>query len=361
MPITPYHYVPVLRWRAGEYRALEKLDDVQKEFVVPLIEVLEPDFDFETNQPAKDIDSHLASFADRLKKHWDWHPALLDGSQLNASTRMRDGTHPMAFLFAEARAKHTTLIPMTGLARDTDYQSAVGAIVAADGRGLALRCSLDEARDPDLDTAVGAVLASMGIGIDTLDILLDLGSPAFEPQDQLIAIIIAALGGSATLQNARSVTVIATSFPGTLSALEGPIHVVKRCEWLLYKALLQKLDNNTRRPGFGDYAISSIEFPKGDMRYMRGSPNVRYTIEDAWIIVKGKREKGGTKKTYVQLCEQLSKAEGFTAAGFSQGSAYIHGCKSGTENGGNTTTWKWVGTNHHITRVVHDLARLRGP
>jgi hypothetical protein len=250
---------------------------------------------------------------------------------------------------------------VTSLGRDEDYQSAVGAIIATDGRGLALRCTLDEARDPDLDAAVAAVLASMGIGLEALDIVLDLGSPAFEPQDQLIAIIVAALIGSSTFLKARSVTLLATSFPETLSVLDGPIHVVKRCEWLLYKALLQKLGNHARRPGFGDYVISSIKFPQGDMRFMRGSPNIRYTIEDAWVIVKGKREKGGTKQTYIRICERLAAADGFTAAGFSQGSAYIHGCRAGTEGGGNPTTWKWVGTNHHITRVVHDLARLREP
>jgi hypothetical protein len=34
-----------------------------------------------------------------------------------------------------------------------------------------------------------------------------------------------------------------------------------------------------------------------------------------------KREKGGTKQTYIQLCERLSGADGFTAAGFTQGTA----------------------------------------
>ena len=40
MVITPKHYVPVLRWRMGEYQALLKLDAARKSFVVPLIEVL---------------------------------------------------------------------------------------------------------------------------------------------------------------------------------------------------------------------------------------------------------------------------------------------------------------------------------
>ncbi|MEQ1495848.1 MAG: hypothetical protein ABL912_08825 [Novosphingobium sp.] len=37
---TPHYYVPLLRWRMGEYQALEKLNDACKERTVPLIEVL---------------------------------------------------------------------------------------------------------------------------------------------------------------------------------------------------------------------------------------------------------------------------------------------------------------------------------
>ena len=40
---TPNYYVPLLRWRMGEYQALEKLSVACKARTVPLIEVLPPD------------------------------------------------------------------------------------------------------------------------------------------------------------------------------------------------------------------------------------------------------------------------------------------------------------------------------
>ncbi|KQU48121.1 hypothetical protein ASG67_12315 [Sphingomonas sp. Leaf339] len=184
--------------------------------------------------PRADIRGAL-TLAEQLHKHWDWRPALLDGAQLKSATRMRDGTHPMVYLFGAARAHHGRLIPVTGFARDLDYQAAVAAIVATDRRGLALRCALDDTLDADLDTRVAELLAPMGLAADGIDLLLDLGSPAFEPQDMLIDILVAALTASATVRAARSVTLIATSFPETLSTLDGPIHVVQRSEWLLYK------------------------------------------------------------------------------------------------------------------------------
>jgi Beta protein len=98
MSITPQHYVPLLRWRMGEYQALQKLDDAPKAAIVPLLEVLPPDFDFELRQPKKDVDEQLKSFGNQLKKRWGARPALLDGAQLSPETRMRDGRHPMTYL-----------------------------------------------------------------------------------------------------------------------------------------------------------------------------------------------------------------------------------------------------------------------
>ena len=59
MPITRYDYVPILKWRQGEYQALLRLNDPVKDRIVPLIEVTPPDFDFETRTPTKTLDEHL--------------------------------------------------------------------------------------------------------------------------------------------------------------------------------------------------------------------------------------------------------------------------------------------------------------
>lgn len=48
----------------------------------------------------------------------------------------------------------------------------------------------------------------------------------------------------------------------------------------------------------------------------------------------------------------------FRGSGFSKGDEYIAGCANGSEEPSTQTRWKEVGINHHITTVVHDLARL---
>lgn len=358
--VIPNYYVPLLRWRAGEYRALKRLSDACRRRTVPLIEVLPPDYDFALHQPKKHIDEQLKPFAKQVEDHWPNRPGLIDAVQIGAATRMGDGRHPLTFIFDDARAKGLDLVPVTALDRDVGYQRSVQGIVAANARGIGLRCGLEEALDPDFEANVRGLLAQLGCPANAVDILLDLGNPKFDPQDPLIAIITSVVASDGIFASARSVTMLATSFPDSLTSLQYGLELLPRREWLLYKALMSALPDPVRRPGFGDYAVAAVEFPRGDMRFMRGSPNVRYAIDDAWLVAKAKRQKSNNNHAYPGLCDALIASGHFAGSAFSEGSKYIDGCRLGTEKMGNPTTWKWVGTNHHITKVVADLARLSG-
>ena len=357
MTITSKHYIPLLRWRMGEYQALEKLGVSQKDAVIPLIEILPPDYDFEQRKPKKDINEHLKSCGEKLKKKWDARRALLDGGQIDPAVRLADGRHPMAYFFDEARALGTVITPVTTLERDSGYQHAVRMIESIDHRGVALRCTLAEALDPDFDDQVDALLGSLEIKTDLLDILLDLETPSFDPHDPLVAVLSEALTNT-TFDNARSVTLLATSFPNSMTEFTKPIQLVPRREWILYKAVVQALPISVRRPAFGDYGVAALKFAQGDMRFMRGSPNVRYAVDDAWLIARAKRTPGSTNHAYPGLCGLITASKSYLGQSYSAGSAYIENCRTGATSRGSPTVWKWVATNHHITKVLDDLAKL---
>lgn len=56
------HYVPILKWRMGEYQALLNLKKGVADWVTPLLEIPTEGWDFEKEEPAKSIDDHLSSF-----------------------------------------------------------------------------------------------------------------------------------------------------------------------------------------------------------------------------------------------------------------------------------------------------------
>src|SRR5580692_7823054 len=104
MSITVLDYVPVLKWRQGEYQALLRLDDVHRQHVVPLIEVTPPEFDFEEGKVKKTLEKQLEPFARRLKAKWGSQPAFLETVLLEPTARMPGGVHPLTYLLDGARA-----------------------------------------------------------------------------------------------------------------------------------------------------------------------------------------------------------------------------------------------------------------
>lgn len=361
MAITFLDYVPVLKWRQGEYQALMRLRAEQKTNVVPLLEITPPDFDFELNEPKHTIDAHLAEFAKRLEAKWETRAALLDTGLLDADERMIGGTHPLLWLMDAVRPRGGNLVPVTGLERDAAYQDAIRIANQVDGRGAALRCSLEDAADGDFEDNVETLLEQIQVEIDHLDLLIDLRSPNFEPLDGLAQLMVAVLSSSDIFQAARSVTVISTAFPASMAEVSGPIAFVRRREWELYRRLVAALPQGVRLPAFGDYAIASPDLFQGDMRLIKPSATVRYATDDGWVIAKGPNVRDNGFGQYRERCRSVVVDSGrYLGAAFSMGSDYVDKCRAGTASTGSLTTWRWVGTNQHIAKVAHDLASLHG-
>jgi hypothetical protein len=95
------------------------------------------------------------------------------------------------------------------------------------------------------------------------------------------------------------------------------------------------------------------------MRMLKPSSSIRYTGEDRWLIFKGPafRDNPGYFRFLARSLVNLSDYDGEE---FSDGDAYINKCAEGSEKdkAGNLTTWREVGTNHHIERVVSDVAKF---
>jgi len=360
MVIATTDYVPVLKWRQGEYQALWRLNDADKTRIVPLIEVTPPDFDFEEWRPKKTIDAHLEKFAARLKQKWGERPALLDAGLIDPAERMRDGTHPLSWLLDQVRANGAFVVPVTTFERDAAYQTAARTANAIDRRGVALRCGLEDASDANFADNIESLTEMLSLEIVELDIVIDLKSPNFEPLDGLALLLSNILASSPAFTEARSVTIVATAFPSSMGEVTGPAQFIQRHEWLLYKALLGRLAMGIRRPTFGDYAIAAPDFAQGDMRLLKPSATVRYAVDNGWIIAKGVNVRDNGFEQYRGCCGIVTGSSSYLGPNFSPGSEYIENCRLGSVSTGNLTTWRWVGTNHHMTKVASDLASFHG-
>lgn len=354
------YYVPCLRWKQGEYQGLLRLREETKHRIIPLLEVPEIGFDFETGEDAKTIDKHLEKFAKRVIEKWGGQMAFVDLRLIPVNERMRDGRHPLKYVFDGLREVGSFSVPVTGMARDAAYQEAVRDEVGAGGHGVCFRISLEEAADDDLGMKIGRLLKTLRTQLETVDLVLDCGAPKYEPLEGFASMMLGLIGNLPDLAKWRSFTVCGTSFPQSMGALQLGGQKVLRYEWLFYKKLLDLLGRGKRKPTFGDYGIAHPDVVVMDMRLVKPAGTLRYTVDDAWYVIKGPNVRDNGTTQYQDHCAKLAKSNLFLGKTFSAGDDYVEKCAQGAVGTGNLTTWRWVGTNHHLEKVVADLANVFG-
>lgn len=355
------HYIPCLRWKQGEYQALVGLSGTARNFITPLIEVPELGFDFETRSESKTIDEHLEPFARRVRKKWGTRPCFVDLLHIPSDKVMTDGRHPVSFVFDELRAARCSAVPVTGLARDSRYSGAVRQAVSRDRRGLCLRVTIEEAAKPSLQDTAKALLAKVGVDSEDCDFILDLGAPNFEPVEGFERLIETLIRKMPYIARWRTFTLLGTSFPSTMAEIKQSPTTIRRWEWVLYKRLVGSLVRaNVRLPTFGDYGVNHPDLLLLDMRLVKPSATIRYTTEDGWLIVKGPNVRDNGYEQYRDHCRTVKASASYMGARFSEADRYISECAAGSAGTGNLTTWRKVGTNHHLEKVVQDISSLFG-
>lgn len=351
------HYVPCIRWKQGEYRAMLHLSSSSREIITPLIEVPEIGFDFETNTNMKSVDEHLSPFAKRVRSNLQMQPCFVDLNLIDTSKPMADGRHPVNFVFDELRAQRCLATPVIGINRGRQYQQAVERVVSKDKRGLCLRISLEDASKTNIKAPVDALLEKNGLGVSECDLVIDLGAPNFKPIEGFAKLIEVIVQKLPYLSKWRTFTIIGTSFPQSMAEVSQGLTTIQRFEWLLYKNLINRLNKvRVRLPTFGDYGINHPDVQPMDMRILKPSATIRYTIDDAWLIVKGPNVREHGYSQYRYHCKAVIASSCFLGSGFSKGDEYIASCASGTAKTGNLTTWRMVGTNHHLEKVARDIS-----
>jgi hypothetical protein len=224
-----------------------------------------------------------------------------------------------------------------------------------------LRVNIEEAAKPGLKGETDALLAKVGLNAEDCDLILDLGAPNFKPVEGFAKLVEALIRRSPYLPRWRTFTLMGTSFPSTMAEIKRSPEIIPRWEWVLYKRLVGSLlESVVRLPTFGDYGINHPDLLLLDMRLVKPSATIRYTADDGWFIVKGPNVRDNRYEQYRDHCRTVMGFAGYMGPEFSQGDRYISECAAGSAGTGNLTTWRKVGTNHHLERVVWDIANLFG-
>lgn len=370
------HYVPILKGKAGEYGALRDLDANVKERLTPLVEVPSIPWDYENERPSKTVDDHIAGVTSNIEKHWGGERAMfLDLLWLPSSESMADGTHPLNYVFKKAHETGLQLIPVTGLSRDRNYQQAVRETIKRDRRGVCVRLESPDFEEVlDIDSTLNTFLNSFGVGPSETDLIIDFKEITAGQASPLRLSIISILMSLPDLGSWRSVTLAASAFPLNLMNLSASrtyvlpptapntfsVIPIPRGEWSVWEVLAKKREKLPRLPTFGDYAISHPDVVEIDPRMMRMSAQLRYTTETDWLIFKGRNVRDYGYEQFSEICRVVKTLPEFSGEAFSKADAFIANCGDGYTGPGNATTWRRIGTNHHMTLAVRQVASLVG-
>jgi len=349
-------YIPIIKWKMGEYQALLHLDADIKKNIRPLIEIPPIGWDFEKQCLVKTIDKHLSGFGSKLRQKWGRDTAFLDLVLLDKNERMANGTHPVEYLFNDVRDHTKTAIPVTSPDRDAAHQKAIKDVIDMDANGLCIRLSLNDLIKGDTDLHLNSMAAYFEVDVPEIDIVLDLAAPNFKPLANFAKALRAATSNIKSISKCRSFTLAATAFPTSMGGLSLGENIVSRDEWLLFNEYSLLLSEHERKPQFGDYTIAHPDILNMDMRLIKPAASLRYTIGDKWLVVKGKNVRDYKFKQYIDICKSVVNSGHFDGSNYSLGDEYIFDCGAGNKSTGTLTTWRWVGVNHHMTKVVSDLA-----
>lgn len=352
------HYVPILKWKQGEYRGLATVDAKTKRFLTPVIELLEPG----------DREGLKRAFR-QVERAWgNERPFFLDlyycGEQQIEPEEVEEDEEEDAEIVAAAAYDEATKmgLPFIPVISPSYTEAEIQVAMKYTDRGLCIRLRNDDFDSDELTKDVRQFVREIGLSVNQVDVIAD-----FESLDmtssQACKLAVPVLRELMSAGKWRTVTLCATSFPHTMQGIPtGSVSAIERKAWLVWKRVLSS-SKLPRLPSFGDYGIQHPELVEYDPRTMQASATIRYALDEEWLLVRGyglkARGKGGFKQ-FKFLSDQLRKLPQFYGPQHCAGCSLINDIADRNDRFGNLGTWRGIGTCHHLTVTTQAIARLSG-
>ena len=343
------HYVPVLKAKRGEKRALALVEPAFYSRITPLIEVVEI-------AVGKTLQEHLDTVFRGLSAAVRAYPrCFLDPRELGE----RDASvHEAVFKYASQEGIQFT--PVTGISRG--HQRFVA--VEHGQNGVALRLTRGELESGGLRSRVTRFLESIAMDIERLDLIVDLGALDDLVWEGVVRLAETFLNDIPNIREWRTLTLSGCAFPLSMRRVERHSHeFFDRSEWLAWCYLYRQRRRLERLPTFSDCIIQRPEGVEGfDFRYMEISAVLRWAHRKKWLLIKGESTKEvPSKHQFPELATRLVYGH---LKRFYMGDSHCAGCKQakdgadGNSGFGSAEVWRRLGTVHHITTVMEGLERL---
>ncbi len=340
-------YTPILKWKAGEKRALQKLPDSIKTQILPLIEL----------QPCNDMAESTAiirKFGDDIVKYLGSKYAfLLDFSYFD-SEMTTDG-----YIKSFLEVCMSKGLPCTPVISLENYDLLLDQFKEAKNfikYGIAIRITPKTLLE--FNDSIKKIIEEMHLSKSSITLIIDFGHVT-ENEFPFYVLGFNAIKNSLDLNEYQNTIITATGFPNGFPSSymnNETMKLFQRTELLLWEKLDVSGINNLH---FGDYCCSSPAPLTTDTSVLRPSAIIKYTTKKSWLIVRGEQLFRAGHSQYRELSKKITQSEYFYGENYSYGDKFIYDCGNNEDSKlGNPTTWVQVATNHHITLVVNQSLSL---
>lgn len=347
------HYVPVLKVKRGEKKALQAISSALQPQITPLLEIVKRKSD-------KTPDQHLnTAFTGLEQSVRGYSRCFLDVREIEA-----DGEAVAGEVFRRAAQAGIIFSPVTGISRTVDVAPALTHRT----HGLALRLMRTEFEKGSLETKVTGFLHQHGLTPEDIDLIIDLGAVEDMIMDGIATLTDAFMQEVPHHEKWRTFTVSGCAFPISMREVDRHSYaLVERAEWHAWRSRLYERRKHLRRlPSFSDCAIQHPAGVEGfDPKKHQVSASIRYTLPDYWLLIKGQSTK--SKHAVVQFPALATRLVKGDLKSYFAGEHHCLGCASMKEaaNGalrlGSAGVWRQLGSIHHISMVMQGLSSLAWP
>lgn len=349
-------YVPVLRWKRAEQKALEMVASSDRGMIVPLFEFTPRDYEPKISKPSRTVRQVALENSQSLARCWGGRPAYVDIHLLSPKLRGNPAAHPIRELGIIGAATKLDLIPVTGLAFPSHEIRLIADAISNLGGGGALRLNRKDLLDPALRTRAQRVLERLGLSRDDTDLLIDyeITDPSAPPIESVLERL--QPGG-----RWRTTVAISGAFPKDLTGFSPGEHLHPRLDLTWWRS--QAGADYGPTEAFGDYAIQHPIFSEPPRR-ANFSASIRYTTNEHWVVMRGEGVFNDDGPGFMQwpanaqlLCDRAE----FCGPEFSYGDRYISTMGGQQAKTGNAETWLRAGLNHHLVFTARQLSKMFGP
>ena len=354
-------YVPIIKGKVNDLKALGRLSPKLRALTKPLIETM-PHAIKKKDKKQKSLEAHIFSFCEYIRKHVPLGDVSVDFYGLMPDAELPDGTNAVLHGFRLLKALGRTVTPVFGLERNDDLWVPLGQIARDFGTGFGFRLRRDDLADDLHDETwqqISERSAEMGLAESEIDIILDFAEVLADEREQLAETAISFLFTNPRIRHYRSIVVAGSSALRTVKDVEKDgMGTVVRNELHLWSALWRDMPDDLK-PIYGDYGVVHPDFSDmGSSKYMNAK--IRYTVGDKILYFRGHGLHHPIKdyEQYHSLARQVVADVRFRGRSHSLGDAYVEDCARELIGHGAAATWVAADMNHHLTYACAQIGRL---